>query len=179
MPDWFSTTISVFAGGLLTLLAGWLADRRASAREREHRREERAERSSTRRNEFDRDTLLALQIACQKLTRNAAASLHQDVLAHRATGEWQKRPLPEWLSEDELLLSTEVMLFASRIRDDKVRSLALDLRIDTSKVLRASDKAEAEANLIAAIETHEAVIFRIGEIVRNMDDPPQISPSSG
>ena len=170
MPSWLATTASVIAGGVLTMLAAWLGDRRITERDRERRREERRERLVTRRNDFQRETLLALQDASQKLLRNTGASLHQDVVAHRTTGTWQRQQLPDDLSNDRLRLTTETMLLASRVRDDEVRALADRLRTQTAVVGLSSGENEAESRMMAAADTQGALIQRIGEIVRGLDE---------
>lgn len=170
MPTWLTTIMSVVAGGVLTMFAAWLGDRRITQRDRERRREERRERLKTRRDDFQRDTLLALQVSSQKLLRNAGASLHQDVVAHRATGIWQRQQLPGTLADDQLQLSTEIMLLASRIRDDHVRTLAGQLRTTADSVGASSDETEAEHRMMAAATTQQALIDRIGTLVREMDD---------
>lgn len=170
MPDWLATTMSVIAGGVLTMLAGWLGDWRLTKRERERRREERHERFVIRRNDFQRETLLALQTASQKLLRNTGASFHQDVLAYRATGKWQKQQLPGDLSEDHLRLTTDTMLLASRVRDDEVRVLADRLRVEAGAVARSNDEREAESQMVAAATTQGALLQRIGLLVRGLDE---------
>lgn len=90
LANWIAPALSVLAGGLLTMLASWAADRRLSERERENRREDRKDRLAMRRNDFQRESLLALQAASQELLRTTGASLHQDILAYRSTGKWQK-----------------------------------------------------------------------------------------
>jgi len=170
MPSWLTTTISVLAGGMLTMLAAWLADRRLTGRDRERRREERHERLVTRRNDFQRETLLALQDASQKLLRNTGASLHQDVVAHRTTGKWQQQQLPDDLSNDQLRLNTEAMLLASRVRDEEVRALADRLRTQTAVVGLSTSEGEAEGRMMAAADTQTTLIQRIGEIVRGLDE---------
>ena len=44
MPTWLATTMSVLAGGLLTMFAARLADQRLTERDRERRREDRQDR---------------------------------------------------------------------------------------------------------------------------------------
>ena len=124
----------------------------------------------TRRNDFQRETLLALQDVSQKLLRNTGASLHQDVVAHRATGKWQRQQLPDDLSNDHLRLNTQTMLLASRVRDDEVRRLADGLRTQTAVVGLSSDEREAEGRMMAAADTQSALIQRISEIVRGLDE---------
>lgn len=169
MPSWLATTMSVIAGGVLTMLAAWLADQRLNERERERRREERRERIVDRRNDFQRETMLALQVAAQQLLRNTGASLHQDSLAYRMTGKWQKQQLPDGLSQDHLRLNTEAMLLGSRVRDDEVRGLVDQLRSRVVGVSMSSSESEAERHMLAAGETQGALIQRIGQLVRGLD----------
>jgi len=170
MPNWLATTMSVIAGGVLTMLAAWLGDRRITERDRERRSDERRERLVTRRNDFQRETLLALQEASQKLLRNTGASHHQDVIAYRTTGKWQRQQSTDDLSNDFLRLTTETMLLASRVRDDEVRGLADRLRTEASAVNFSIDESEAESCITAAGDTQSALIQRIGEIVRGLDE---------
>ncbi|WP_404415995.1 hypothetical protein [Brevundimonas vesicularis] len=170
MPDWFGTVFGVIAGGALTLFAGWLADKRLTDRERERRCEERRERVSIRRSDFQRETLLALQTASQKLIRNTGASLFQDFVAHREGGEWQRQQLPNNLSDDNLHWTTETMLLASRVRDDEVRGLVNRLRGECTAVGFSRDEAEAERLMAIAAVTHDAAIQRIGLLVREIDE---------
>lgn len=170
MPNWLATTMSVLAGGLLTMLAAWLGDRRTTARDRERRREERNERRATRRHDFQRETLLGLQAASQKLLRNTGASLHQDVVAYRTTGKWQRQQLPNDLSNDHLHLTTETMLLASRVQNDEVRALADRLRGQTTVVGQSSDERQAESRMMAAADTQSTLIQQIGRLVRALDE---------
>lgn len=170
MPDWLGTVLGVIAGGALTLFSGWLADTRLNTRERERRKDERSERIAIRRGDFQRETLLALQTASQKLIRNTGASLHQDIMAHRTGSQWQKQQLPNNLSDEHLQWNTETLLLASRVRDDEVRGLADQLRSQCTVVGFSSSEAEAEGRMAAAAVTQDALIQRIGFLVREIDE---------
>lgn len=169
MPNWIDTNISVIIGSLLTLLASWLADRRQTKRDRERRHDERQGRLMLRHNDFQRETLLALQVASQALLRNTGASWHADVMESRRSGKWQKQPLPNSLSDDHLRLVTEVTLLASRVHDDEVRSLADKVRTTTTDVIYSSNESEAQDRIMSAVETQQLLVERIGEIVRQLD----------
>ncbi|RIK86601.1 MAG: hypothetical protein DCC69_06565 [Hyphomicrobiales bacterium] len=170
MPEWLSTTITLLAGGALTILAGWLADQRASERERVRRQDERRERLLVRRNDFQRETLLALQDATQRLIRSAGAMHFQDVSAYRTSGKWQRQQFNDDLSDQQLRANTDTMLFASRVRDDEVRNLADQLRDQVYDVGSSPDEATAEGRMLAAANTQQALIQRIGQLVRELDD---------
>lgn len=169
MPDWLTTTLSVIAGGALTIAGGWLADRRLTERDRERRREERRVRLADRSNDFQRETLLALQVASQKLLRNTVATLHQDITAYRASGVWQRQLLPESLSDDQLQLATETMLLASRVRDENIRVLAERLRKQTAEIPFSKDEFEAQRQMVAAGETQGLLVEAIGKFTRELD----------
>lgn len=169
MQDWISTTLSVIAGGFLTMASGWLADQRLTKRDRERRQEERRERRIANHNDFQRETLLALQTTSQKLLRNTGASFHQDVMAFREGHSWQRQQLPDELSEGHLLLSTEAMLLSSRVQDDEVRRLAEILQSQTASVGMSSGEQEAQNRMMAAANTQDALIKRIGQLLRDLD----------
>lgn len=170
MPDWLGAVLGVIAGGALTMFSGWLADWRLKDRERERRNEERRDRLAMRRSDFQRETLLALQAASQKLIRNTGASLHQDIVAFRNGGEWQRQKLPNNLSNDQLHLHTETLLLASRVRDDEVRALADRLGIQTSEVGFSSTEDEAQGRMMSAADTQQALVERTGYLIRELDE---------
>jgi len=169
MPTWLATTLSVIAGGALTMISAWIADRRLTERERERRLEERRERRAIRRDDFQRETLLALQVASQKLLRTTGRMHHLDVVAFRKTGKWQRQQFPDDLSDDNLRHMTETMLLASRARDDEVRTLSERLRDRTAVVGMSRDENEADSRMMAAADIQGALIARIGQLVREMD----------
>jgi hypothetical protein len=169
MPDWLSTTLSVLTGGALTIFSGWLADGRLSKRERERRREERRERLAERHSDFQRETLLQLQVSSQKLIRATAKMLHQDKLAFRTSGKWQKQLFSEGLADEHLLQMTETMLLSSRVFDDEVRVLADILRENVTAVGGSASETDAESCMLIAGETQTKLLQRIGKLVRELD----------
>lgn len=169
MPSWLTTTLSVLAGGLLTMLSAWLADGRLRERDRERRRDERQERFAIRRDDFQRETLLALQVASQELLRNTGAALLQDIAAHRKTGEWQRQALVGDLSDDALRLNTQTMLLGSRILDNEVREMADKLRTQAVHVSHSQNEIEAQQSMTDASNTQQALVRRIGKLLRELD----------
>ncbi|WP_353200392.1 hypothetical protein [Sandarakinorhabdus sp.] len=169
MQDWLTTIASVTIGGLIAAVSTWFNDGRITKRGRERRKEERNERLIARNNEFQRETLLALQVASQKLIRNAGASLHQDIVAHRTTGKWHKQPLPNGLSDEQMELTTQVMLLANRVRDDQVRQLVDEFRIRLNHVFQTSGEVESEFMLLSAGSIQGPLLDQIGQILRDLD----------
>lgn len=169
MNNWLSTVLAVLVGGMLTTLSSWLADRRLTDRERERRREERFERFTIRRNDFQRETLLALQLSSQKLLR-ASGKMHvQDLIAFRKTSEWQKQHFSEGLSDEHLLHLTETMLLTSRVLDDECRAVSDAFRECAASVARSRNEAESEERMTNAVAMQQSLIARIGMLVREMD----------
>lgn len=160
----------MIAGGALTIVSAWIADKRLTERERERRSEEKRERRAFRRDDFQRETLLALQIASQKLLRTTGQMQHLDMVAYRTTGQWQRQQFPDDLSDDNLLYTTETMLLASRARDDEVRKLADQLRERTTAVGMSPSEREADGRMMTAAEIQGALVNRIGQLVREMDE---------
>ena len=170
MPSWLTTAMSIITGGILTMVAGWLSDQRLTQRDRERRRDERKDRLIAERENFQRDTLLELQVASQKLLRNAGAALHQDRLAYKASGRWQQQQLPEGLSDDQHRLNTDTLLLSSRVRDDEVRNLTQQLRSQTVSVGHSSTETEALRCMTMAADVQRVLIERIGQIIRELDE---------
>lgn len=171
MSIWLSTMLSVIAGGALTMISSWIADKRLSERERERRREERQERLTARRDDFQRETLLALQGASQKLMRATGAMHFQDVMAFRKTGVWQKHKFGEELSNEHLRQVTDTMLLTSRIRDEEASALANKFRIGATAVSASATEQDAENRMATVTDIQQALIERIGQLVREMDEP--------
>ncbi|MGV3729143.1 MAG: hypothetical protein ACO1NN_00085 [Sphingopyxis sp.] len=152
------------------MISAWIADNRLSSRERERRREERSERLEARRTDFQRDTLLNLQVASQKFMRATGAMHFQDVIAFRETGAWQKGQFGEELSNEHLRQLTETMLLASRVWDDEARALAGKLRIGATAVSASATERDAEHQMTIVTDIQQALIERIGKLVREMDE---------
>lgn len=159
MPSWLATMMGTIAGGLITMFAAWLADRRLTERERE-----------CRRNDFQHETLLALQVASQKLLRATGSMHHLDVMAFRTTGRWQRQQFPDELADDHLQQITETMLLASRVRDYETRAFAEQLREHASAVSMSQNEGEAESRMMAVADIQSALINRIGLLVREMEE---------
>jgi hypothetical protein len=161
------------------MVSAWIADKRLTQREREQRREEHHEKLAIRRSDFQRETLLALQVQSQKLLRTTGAMLHQDRLAFRKTGKWQKQQFPDDLSDGYLHQNAEAMLLASRVRDDVTRALTEKLRTQTSVVGLSESEDVAESRMMAAADTHQALLQRIGQLIRDLDEADDVNDQNG
>lgn len=95
--------------------------------------------------------------------------MHQDIIAQKGGSEWQRQKLPDTLSDEALHLVTEVMLLASRVRDEFVRVLADRLRGQSTAVGSSANRSEAELRMAEAAETQSELINKIGKLVRDLD----------
>ena len=95
---------------------------------------------------------------------------HLDSMAFRATGKWQRQRFPDDLADEHLRQITETMLLASRVRDVETRTLAGRLRDRAAVVGLSSDEAEAETRMMAVADIQGALIERMGQLVREMDE---------
>lgn len=177
MPDWIETVLSVVSGGAVVIITQWLADSRLHRRERARRAEDRADRIAMRQSDFQRETLLGLQVAAQKMMRNTGATFHRWSVALRGGTPWGAGRLPENLEEEGLRWRTETMLLASRVRNADVRNLADLLREHCTAFDLSKTEPQGEAAMAAAGRTHEMLIQRIGQLIREIDDVDQSSAS--
>lgn len=178
--SWFPV-LTALVGFVTASISDWLRDRRASAREREaaeaNRTREREGREAARREQrferraaFQRQTLLDLQEAVQKLVRTTGEMKHHDTMAVRAGGEWGKQLLGEDLNNRSHLTNVQTTMLGVRVRDESVRNLLRELREECMHSQLAGSEAEAERALVKAASIFEKLNERIGELLRKLDD---------
>jgi len=170
MPEWLNTLLSLIAGSMLAMVSGWVNDRRATARDQQARAEERRDCLRLRRDDFQREALIKLQDTAMRLARCAGAANHQDVMAFRKTGKWQKQMLSEDLDEQFRLQTAEMVLLATRIRDEKARNLAGEFREQCAEVGFAKSENAAERTLITMSQRLTELHERSGQLIRELDD---------
>jgi hypothetical protein len=177
---WFTifTTLCGFFAGWLT---EWFRDERArrreheaaestSKREREARNATRREQRFERRSSFQRQTLLDLQDAVQKLLRTTGKMHHLDSIAHRSGAEWHRQLYPDDLDNEAHLVNVQTTLLAVRVRDDSIRSMVKDLKDKCGSVVFSNTKADSDRFMEAAVAIFETLNERIGERLRQLDD---------
>jgi hypothetical protein len=169
--------VTLILGFAISSVSDWLKNRRESERERDARREARHDQLSDQRRNFQRETLLALQEAVQDLARATGAAHHQDEMAFRTTGHWQRQLLGEGLNDQTHLANRRVMLLIVRVRDESLRDVVTNFRQLTSQtqaIGRDVDDAElrnrSNVALQRAMPLLEQIHGRIGEILRTLDD---------
>jgi hypothetical protein len=177
---WFTviTTLSGFFAGWLT---EWFRDGRArrreheaadatSKREREARNDTRREQRFERRASFQRQTLLDLQDAVQKLLRVTGKMHHLDTIASRSGGEWHKQLYPDDVDNEAHSTNVQTILLGVRVRDDSIRSMAKELKEKCNSVLFSKNEADGDRIMLEAAKIFEVLNERIGERLRQLDD---------
>ncbi len=143
---------------------------RTATRERSAAETKRREDLFQQRTIFQRQTLLDLQDALFKLGRATGSIHHEDKMALKKAGTWQKQRLDGELDEDFRLGQMQNSILASRVRDNGVRELVEEFRMYCTRTAMAATPADADRAFSAAIEVHEPLNKRIGEILRGLED---------
>lgn len=119
-----ATLFASLGGYLLAGLNERRRDERTHLRASESRRFERVAELENESHAFQRDTLLSLQDALQKMARLTGKAMHFD---HMQAREGKYTQLPEGLSEEMLAAEVEVSRLTARVRDPQVRAAVKDL----------------------------------------------------
>ena len=166
---WFPvvTTLAGFIAGALT---EWFRDWHATRREHQARKAKRTDDLFDRQVEFQRQTLLDLQEAIAQLGRATGAIHHQDDMAFRRTGRWERRPVGEDLSEEHRKAVIRTSMLCVRARDDEVRKLVDQLRTECTHALMAGGPEEAGQVMASAMKVFERANDRIGAVLRQLDE---------
>jgi len=122
MAVWFPI-VTLLLGYILSSISESVRHRRTLEREREAREAERRDKAFERRVTFQRATLLELQDAIMDLMRTSGAMHHQDIMALKRTGQWQKQFYGDELSEAHRLAMARTTVLTVRVRDIRVREL--------------------------------------------------------
>ena len=154
------------------LKSGW------PKRETQARREERLAAKEDRRDQYQRETLLALQEALAALIRTTATAYLQDKLAYRESGAWHKNYLPDDLAEELREAQSRTALLTERILDDQVRP-DFKVRRGAAQALRNTGSSQAVAGLAEALNDSERevryiAVIGLGEITRQDEWSPSI-----
>ena len=181
---WFPV-LTFLLGFATKFVSDWVQHRWQLERDRETRKETRRDQLSEQRWSFQRQTLLELQEAIQDLARATGAAHHQDEMAFRETGRWQRQVLVDDLSERGSLTSRRVLMLAVRVRDESLRDAVQRFRRLTSQTetsLGRGSTPDAElrnasnAALLDAMPLLEQIHERIGEILRTLNDEESNQP---
>lgn len=120
---------------------------------------ERKQRLQDRRDDFQRETLLALQDCFINVGR-LTAQLHTYI-----ENDWA---LGEQLSEARRLASLEAGKYVVRVVDERTRTLAGDYQATVERITTAAPDANHSALRQELVSSLDAVNDRIGELLRKL-----------
>jgi hypothetical protein len=100
---------------------------------------------------------------------------HLDVVAFRESNTWQRQLFPDDLSEGQRLAQVRTGVLSVRVRDDRVRQLAGDLRTYAGQTGSCASEADGEAVMQEMGFALDTLNERIGEILRQLDDADDVS----
>ncbi len=176
-PLWVTVGLPIFTfvsgfGGSLSIEE--LRERRSGRREAsrlraeaEARAEERAALREEARAAFQRETMLELQEAAQKLLRSSLQITRADQARFETNGEWPPRPVGGAVPEDARLQAGRVHLLKSRVHDASIRE-SIDSLMDLYvRVVRPKTAKGQAAALQRMAELLDQANERVGQLVRD------------
>jgi hypothetical protein len=166
---WFPIVTFLLGYGIKAA-SDWVQHRRTVERDRETRKETRRDRLAEDRRRFQRETLLALQEATMEQIRTTASMHHQDEMAFRKTGLWQKQLFGEDLSQQDHLAMRKTVMLSQRVHDDSLRELLDRFRAYSAQTTISIDKDSSDAAMSNMARHFEQIQGRIGHLIRTIDD---------
>lgn len=149
-------------GALASIATTWLASLSSYKLQQNKSREERDERA----NAFQRQTLLDLQEAIHDALRQICRANHEDVMASRANGGWQKTMLPDEISEGVRVAFRRVTILVERVSNDSLRARVKALMSEGTLVVHSKSEIEANAHYVNTMASVESVFEEIGVVLR-------------
>jgi len=166
---WFPV-VTLAAGYALKYLGDWVLDRRTSTREREARAADRSERLLDRRRKFQRKTLLELQEVLMMCARAAMVIHHQDQMAFRDTGRWQKQLTTNDASETFRAEQARLTILTVRVHDQSIRHLANQFKAHCVDTNMSESKESSQHEALEMSATFDVLNEKIGDSLRKLDD---------
>jgi hypothetical protein len=167
--NWFPVLTLLLGFGAKSL-SDWVDHRRIVERDHAARGAARKEKNLERRIDFQHQTLLDLQEACMQLARSTSAMHHQDIMAFRNTGVWQKQLFGDDLSESARLANAKTMMLAARVRDEVTRELVSRFKGYCNEIGSTETQQASEHALVNSTQVFDEVNKRIGELLRSLED---------
>lgn len=168
-PEIWFPVVTLLLGFIAKSFSDYLNHTRALHRDREAREVSRSESARERRETFQRHTLLELQEAVADLTRCTARINHEDTMASRATGRWQRQLVGADLDERYRVAQATTHKLGVRIADDTIRSLLENLKSASSDVTGAPSPEVAGSKMREMTHFDVELNDRIGVLLRGLD----------
>lgn len=168
--DYWLPLVTGAAGLISGVVIEWFRDNRTYRREKEARDASRRDNQIERRNDFQRQTLLALQDAVMALMRTVGQGHLLDLRAWHERREWHPEAYPNELNLANRDANGQTALLGVRVHDDSVRSLLQRLKSECNGLMGARDR---EASIDAYNEASALFVLlneRMGALLREMDE---------
>lgn len=188
--------VVAFAGVLITVIVGTVANFRLAKRrnvferelaqkrfeldgqlamqkledERAARVAARADSARVRHIDFQRATLLELQEAMLALLRAASQIQLRDMLHSREAGAWTKPLVADDISEENRRLNARTALLISRVHSEHVREVVGDLKNLCHRLVGADSEEGSRSALDDASILFDSFNRDVGKIIRHLDD---------
>jgi hypothetical protein len=159
----FGVALIGFLGVVLgAVVTGFVTLRQAelaTQREREARQALREQERQDRRDNFQRETLLALQDVLSELHTAVGREQDRMLTAEAEQGAWPVKPVELPLPEDFMKAHREITKLRARVFDQELRDLMRDIRDGSTQILIAHDR-----------ETSMLHVRRVDKLVGRLHD---------
>lgn len=154
--------IGTLVGAAASLFATYTTNAHSAKQNSEARIQDRHEKF----REFQRETLLELQVAIQDVMRTVFLVHLEDTKGFVSGGDWGSRTIPDKLSEEDADARRRIGLYVERVADDSVRGAVKQLMAEVNLIMRAASKAEADRALNNFTSKSTKVIELVGCTLR-------------
>ena len=169
---WFPV-FTLLLGYAVKVATDWVQHRRTLERERDARQAQRRDLLSERRSDFQRQTLLDLQEAVMDVARTTGAMHHEDQMAYHNTRNWGRQLYAPDLDERNSAAMRRTSMLAVRVRDESVRDLVQRFKSHSANATTRRSREESESEMAEMATVFENLNYRIGEILRRIDEEPE------
>ena len=128
----------------------------------------RKQRKQDRRDDFQHQTLLALQDAVYAHARNLAEIIHFERMEHIRAGGWRSQRLPDKLNNTDYEGRLQISMLSVRIQDDMVRRLIGEYTEAEGSAVTAFSLEDAEEANNRANNVRKQANDQIGELLRGL-----------
>jgi hypothetical protein len=143
--------VTLIIGSLLTSLSAYFSDRRQRTKEKEVRLEQRLDGIRIKRNDGQREVLLALQDALATYMRFVGMAHHHDEMHARKGGVGNTARLPDEADQGLFNSQLAVSKIHHRVRDEDIRGMINQLKDECVKIALPSSRRTADQAMDQAV----------------------------
>jgi hypothetical protein len=144
--------VGVAIGAIAALYGSYLQHTWAWKRDQQGRIESRSAELAAARSRFQHQTLVELQDALMQLARATGKAHVQDLMNFQQSGIWQRELIDDETSEKHGNYTRQVIVLVSRVENDEVRRIALEVKSDLHSAL-SSESVDASQNFMANMDS--------------------------